>query len=1662
MAKWRHPSTVSFHASESWAGNLDGSSCLDAREWKEAQKERPRQRAGALTILLEERLEASRAARPAEPRAPCAPAPGTSGGARLESTVLAQPSPFGGGIRPSARYSTRRYEPLAPISRRQAQALPVLIVDGRRPRVRLKNEQHLWDTQDFAAKDAAWVHAGQAASAGGCPAANTGLDIGHAMDVASDCAARAPWQQMKQDDGRSAAGGGNSTQMAYAAAGITVSGNQYRCGENLDSGQRKKVRGTHIFAQTHSGVETDLHGAACTVLMRARCEAVEMREAPVLDTSLTTPRILSLRAGSAPAFGSRIILEQAARSTTGADLISTAARILSLRAGSATAFGSRIILAQAAQYTTGAVSILHNSLQESIQFHSAAQLQGLTSYCPPGSTFESIRSHSAAQLQGLIFHCSIGSTIGRLHCPIRFRRMPAKKGGAAGRHRAVTDDVGSTAKFNAAIADALKAKKSQQPLVERQRELELQEKAAQQKRMETQHAKARQDREFHDSVTTIVDEVHRLRVEQREQGTEIPMNAISAMLKGTVGMSQDVIQAALFAVFQVAQEEREGLSRASIKTAQILLGMADTALRLTIRREQGLQKYQAQALLRDIANGDADVFVLGASSPTNSAPTLNEAMITLRNPNLPALRGTLVTSTHVTVGLERYGAKLFNRATEVLIMISPEHKQVGAVLFQTLQALDLNLSQIEHFLTQQLRANITDTAVGEDLLYVRIDPSTQSESGVMAAPLDKLGGPPYSGSSRMFAGLQARGKQRVQEKGASGVVQININMEGVTSPGLQVLFTLVGATPRSIPTSREEAFSEIRQELKNGRERQRKAVKSLVEVLDNLLESSAENTAVASILMPLLVQLEGAAKAKVQQEVDEMLQETSPAAADKLGALKLLKGLKAKADELDRMDLNNEWQAEDGRWQLVWAQPRDGDAFQQAIGSETRRRGRGARSDPQQWIAAARSLLAEKWNIRIIGLSIIADEKGYMVPRKGVAILYEPNPGEDVKALARRIKLPESLAAHLHIQGESGGAIPTSMLLSNWFNEHPFDGVWMVYYIGDEKVTGQMRMSELKGQNPGRLGPHDIREFGTTLGLSDSANETLPAALHEMCLSGRLRLVPVTRDFGIYFQSSLARYLTDSAAVSMLRDIDAGSSVEFVVRGILDTALLRHVWRASMAGVFLPGQAHVVNVQEAPISSAGEEMMPAPKVLEGPRCLDAITSRHTLFQITGVNQQQMLEEAIGHLLHSREVEAIAAGDHTLLLPAGHNIAAPVNSQVVVPGAEIHWDALEFTPEGQQEMTEKLHVFLQQHGLLYLPGEEEIQRWLSGGRTAPQSLGASVEWHRLAGKTHGFHEMTGDSWLVERLKQAEQEGLQRYVVPPAEWSASGSPYLPLGMCIELETGSTWMHVVLYSIQELLLEHMHLAAVALVRKIIGGLHSADQVRLVSVPGGQLIVAARQEGLVSKRLRTIKDNFPDDRVTQIALRRALVGSGSGTGIPIQAQEVLPNPNRAESIRAGLDALKQAQEKKANEWLTHLEEKRPIFIADGPDARRIFFQMTEEDESRPTSLSFAEPFSLLSELLEADMDAESSDGQWKIKTLNGTIYLKEPMETAACAEWGNQRVEIRKMSELQRMLLGKRAAEDRQSMSVSEQRETLSDSPVEQGEGGAGQAKRRANTNK
>ena len=194
MAKWRHPSTVSFHASESWAGNLDGSSCSDAREWKEAQKERPRQRAGALTTLLKGRLEASRVARPTEPRDPCAPALGTSERARLESTVLGQPSPLCGGIRPSARYPTRRYDPLAPVSRRQIKAWPVPMAGGRRPRVRLKKMQHWWNTESVAAEDTASEHAGQALFSACCA---NGIGVAQLGSRGNPTSCNCPWFRVR-------------------------------------------------------------------------------------------------------------------------------------------------------------------------------------------------------------------------------------------------------------------------------------------------------------------------------------------------------------------------------------------------------------------------------------------------------------------------------------------------------------------------------------------------------------------------------------------------------------------------------------------------------------------------------------------------------------------------------------------------------------------------------------------------------------------------------------------------------------------------------------------------------------------------------------------------------------------------------------------------------------------------------------------------------------------------------------------------------------------------------------------------------------------------------------------------------------------------------------------------------------------------------------------------------------------------------------------------------------------------------------------------------------------------------------------------------------------------------------------------------------------------
>ena len=46
---------------------------------------------------------------------------------------------------------------------------------------------------------------------------------------------------------------------------------------------------------------------------------------------------------------------------------------------------------------------------------------------------------------------------------------------------------------------------------------------------------------------------------------------------------------------------------------------------------------------------------------------------------------------------------------------------------------------------------------------------------------------------------------------------------------------------------------------------------------------------------------------------------------------------------------------------------------------------------------------------------------------------------------------------------------------------------------------------------------------------------------------------------------------------------------------------------------------------------------------------------------------------------------------------------------------------------------------------------------------------------------------------------------------------------------------------------------------------------------------------------------------------------------------------------IKASLAVLQMTQEQKASEWIARLDDKRPIFIADSPEARRTFIQMTK-----------------------------------------------------------------------------------------------------------------------
>ena len=739
-------------------------------------------------------------------------------------------------------------------------------------------------------------------------------------------------------------------------------------------------------------------------------------------------------------------------------------------------------------------------------------------------------------------------------------------------------------------------------------------------------------------------------------------------------------------------------------------------------------------------------------------------------------------------------------------------------------------------------------------------------------------------------------------------------------------------------------------------------------------------------------------------------------------------------------------------------QPADGEAFLRTIKQATVSRGRASK-DPSRWVKEARGLLETHWQIRVIGLSILADEKGFMAPNKGLALVYEPARGETVKALAQRIKqgplsaLQKQLSAMLHPLKGHGPQIPTLTRLRDWYKAHPLDGVWMPIRIDGTMVNGTMKMSHLKSIRAGDFGTQDIRSFGNLLGLDDGANETLLASMEDLCAEGAIKLVSVTTEFGIYLQAALAKHLEIQAGISQLREVAVGTSVALVLQGALEMDLSKQIWRAAAGGLYLTGQSHIMGGLDG-------QMVGLDETCTGPRSLETITGKHILLR-KAADPRQTLENVVGTLLREGAIVPLAVGGHTLLLPAGHAVAGSLDPKIVTPGEEVPWNALTFTPEGKRAMIERLQTFLQRHGLLYLPDEGVIRQWLSGGKQETSSLGASVEWCLLPGKAHMFHERAHDSWLAKCLQEAEEAGLNRHVVPPEEWQGQGSLYLPFGTCIATETGRTWMHVIHYSIQEILLEDMHLAAVALVRSIIAELAEAGQVELVPATEGQFIVAARQEGILSEGLREIKDNFPTGTIERRRRQRALGGNGPGTGVVMNAAEVFPNPNRAANIKEGLRVLQSEQEQTATEWTRKIAERRPIFIAKGADASSIFITMTEEDKSRPTSLSFKEPFEMLCASLDDDMDADDETGQWRIETSNGTIYLKDAMEKEACAEWEAQRIDISRMSELQRLLSSKRSAGSRQT-TTPELGVTSPESIAAQGNGGVSQAKRRPTADK
>ena len=528
----RHFSAVSFHASE-WGVDFGGPLHSDAREWKGAQKGRPRQRAGALTILLEERLEASRVARPAGLRALRAPALGTGEDARARGTVIQLPLKDC-GIRPRARYPAKRYDSLPPIVSRQA-GTRLVLRQGRRPRARLRagaRASRMESTQCGLLSKMAYH--GPANTTSGRHVLS--VCVGHGANVRreaqrgahleDDSAAFVLQVSMAQHSKEELAI--SRSQEQWHARGSTRSGSDSVCVGHGTNGRREAQRGVHLVdASAASGQRMCMaqHSKKELAILRPRVQW-QARSSRLGDIDSIVVCTLHQSSPARPSWADAWVRSQ--RLTRYERVALTTQKSLT----------TPCILFDTGEATNGAWSIEEvpgGSFvfeQFTVQLRIALHNYSFVFACCPGPLHlrvpEGQFERFTVPLRRLLHNYSFVFVCcpGPLHLRVpegQFERftvqftvqlsrllynyaqflMPAKKGGAS-RRQVVPESAGVAAKLNAAVANSLKAKRSEKSYEKSLEEEEAQRKAVLQKRLEEQSKKAQADREFNDNVSGIV------------------------------------------------------------------------------------------------------------------------------------------------------------------------------------------------------------------------------------------------------------------------------------------------------------------------------------------------------------------------------------------------------------------------------------------------------------------------------------------------------------------------------------------------------------------------------------------------------------------------------------------------------------------------------------------------------------------------------------------------------------------------------------------------------------------------------------------------------------------------------------------------------------------------------------------------------------------------------------------------------------------------------------------------------------------------------------------------------------------------------------------------------------------------------------------------------